>query len=82
MKNMLLLGFAFNHDIINIYLYCVTYQRFEDLCHQSLISGASVFEFEWHDFVAIETMWCYESCFLYVSRGHGNLVVSREGVQE
>ena len=82
MKNMLLSGFAFNHDIINIYLYCVAYQRFEDLCHQSLISGASVFESEWHDLVAIEAVWRYECCFFLVSRGHGDLVISGEGIQE
>ena len=82
MKNMLLSGFAFNYDIINIYLYCVADQRFEDLRHQSLISGASIFEFERHDFVAIKTVWRYEGCFFYVSRGHGDLVVSEEGVQE
>ena len=82
MKNMLLSGFAFNHNIINIYLYCVAYQRFEDLCHQSLISGTSVFESERHDFVAIETMWRYECCLFLVSWGHGNLVISGEGIQE
>ena len=79
---MLLLGFAFNHNVVNIYLYCAADQRFEDLCHQSLIGGASVFESEWHDSVAIETMWSYEGCFFYVSRGHGNLVVAGEGVQK
>ena len=82
MENMLLSGFAFNHDVINIYLYCVAYQRFEDLCHQSLISGACVFESEWHDFIAIETMWLCEGCFFFISRGHGDLVVFGEGVQE
>ena len=77
---MLLSGFAFNHDIINIYLNRVAYQRFEDFSHQSLISGAGVFESEWHDFVAIEVVWCYESCFFFIIRGHGDLVVSGEGV--
>ena len=57
-------------------------QRFEDLRHQSLISGASVFESEWHDFVTIKTMWHYEDCLFFVSRVHEDLVVSREGVQE
>ena len=79
---MPLSGFSFNQDIVNIYLYCAADQRFEDLRHQSLISGASVFESEWHDFVAIEAMWCYEGCFLFVSRGHGDLVISGEGIQE
>ena len=82
MKNMLLSGFAFNHDIIDIYLYCVAYQRFEDICHQSLISGASIFESEQHDFVAIEAVWRYECCLFLVIRGHGNLVISGEGIQE
>ena len=45
-EDMFLSGFSFNHDIINIYLYCAAYQRFEDLCRQSLISGANVFESE------------------------------------
>ena len=79
---MLLPSFAFNHDIINIYLYRVAYQRFEDLCHQPLISGASIFEPEWHDSVAIEAVWCYECCFFLVSRGYGDLVISEEGIQE
>ena len=79
---MLISGFDFDHDIVNIYLYCAADQRFEDLCHQSLISGANIFESKWHDFIAIETMWRYEGCFFFISRGHGDLVVSREGVQE
>ena len=79
---MFLSGFAFNHDIVNIYLHCVVDQRFEDFRHQSLISGASVFEFERHDFVAIKTMWRYEGCLLFIGQGHGGLVVSGEGVQE
>ena len=79
---MLLSGFAFNNDIINIYLYRVAYQRFEDFCHQYLISGACVFEPEWHDSVAIEAVWCYECCFFLVSRGYGDLVISEEGIQE
>ena len=82
MKNMLLSGFAFNHDIVNIYLYCAADQRFEDLRDQSLISGASVFESEWHDFVTIKTVWRYEGCLFFVNRGHEDLVVSGEGVQE
>ena len=82
MEDMLLSSFAFNHDIINIYLYRVTYQRFEDFSHQSLIRGASVFESEWHDFVAIEAVWHYECCLFLVIRGHGNLVISGEGIQE
>ena len=60
---MFLSGFAFNHDIINIYLYCAADQRFEDFRHQSLISGASVFESEWHDFVSIETMCVMKAVF-------------------
>ena len=71
-----------SHNIVNIYLYCAADRRFEDLRHQSLISGASVFESEWHDFVAIEVMRCYEGCFFFVSRRHGDLVVFGEGVQE
>ena len=27
-------------------------------------------------------MWSYEDCLLFVGRGHGDLVVSGEGVQE
>ena len=82
MEDMLLSRFAFNHDIINIYLYRVAYQRFEDFSHQSLIRGASVLESEWHDFVAIEAVWRYECCFFFVIRRHGNLVISGEGIQE
>ena len=81
MEDMLLSNFAFNHNIINIYLYCAADQRFEDLRHQSLISGANVFESERHDFVAIKTVWRYEGCLFFVSRGHGDLVVFGEGVQ-
>ena len=73
-------GSAFNHYIIDVYFHCAADQRFEDFRHQSLISGASVFESEWHDFVAIEVMRCYEGCFFLVSWGHGDLVVSGEGV--
>ena len=47
-----------------------------------VISGASVFEFERHDFVAIKTLWRYEDCFFFVGRGHGDLVVFEESVQE
>ena len=79
---MLLSGFAFNHDIINIYLYRVAYQRFEDLCHQFLISGTNVFESERHDSIAIKVVWRYECCFFLVSRGHGDLMISGEGIQE
>ena len=81
-EDMLLSGFALNHDIINTYFYRVAYQRFEDLRHQSLISGAGVFESERHDSVAIEVVWRYECCFFLVSRGHGDLVISGEGIQE
>ena len=79
---MFLSGFAFNHDIVNVYLHCAADQRFEDLRHQSLRSGANVFESERHDFVAIKTVWGYEGCLLFVGGGHGDLVVSGEGVQE
>ena len=79
---MFLSGFAFNHNIVNIYLHCTVDQRFEDLRHQSLISGASVFEFERHDFVVIKIVWRYEGCLLFVGWGHGDLVVFGEGVQE
>ena len=48
----------------------------------SLINDASVFESERHDFVAIKTMWRYEGYLFFVSRGHEDLVVSGEGVQE
>ena len=77
---MFVSGFAFNHDIINVYLYSVAYERFEDFCHQSLISGVSVLEPEWHDFVAIKAVWRYECCFFLVSRVHGNLMISGEGI--
>ena len=82
MKDMLLSSFAFDYDIVNIYLYRVAYQRFEDFSHQSLVSGASIFESEWHDFIAIKAVWCYECCFFFIIRGHGNLVISGEGIQE
>ena len=82
MKDMLLSSFAFNHDIVNIHLYRVAYQRFEDFSHQSLISGASIFESEWHDFIAIEAVWRYECCFFFVIQGHGDLMISGEGIQE
>ncbi|RVW57064.1 hypothetical protein CK203_070424 [Vitis vinifera] len=61
---MLLSSFAFNHDIVNVYLDRVAYQRFEDFSHQSLIRGASVFESEWHDFVAIEAVCVMNAVFL------------------
>ena len=79
-EGMFLLGFALKHDIVNIYLHYAVDQRFEDIRHQSLISGSNVFEFEWHDFVTIKTMWRYEGCLFFVNRGHGDLVVSGEGV--
>lgn len=79
---MFLSGFAFDHDVINIYLHCAANQRFENLRHQSLISGANVFQSERHDFVTVKTVWHYEGCLFLVSRGHGDLVVSGESVQE
>ena len=82
MEDMLLSSFAFNYDIVNVYFDRAAYQRFEDFSHQSLIRGASVFESEWHDFVAIEAVRRYECWFFFVIRRHGNLVISGEGIQE
>ena len=51
---MIFSSFVFNHYVVNVYFYCATNQGSEDLCHQSLIGGAGIFESEWHDFVTIK----------------------------
>ena len=77
---MLFSGFTFNHYIINVYFHCAANQGFEDLCHQSLIGGTGIFESEWHDFITIKPMWSYKDCLFFVGKGHGDLVVSGEGI--
>ena len=44
-------GFDFYHNIIDIDFYSSTDQGFEDLCHQPLVSGASILEPKQHDLV-------------------------------
>ena len=53
---------------------------FEDFCHQSLIGGAGIFESKWHDFIIIKSIRCYEGFLFFVGKGHGDLVVSGEGI--
>ena len=46
--------FAFDYHIINVHLHDAANQWLENLGHQSLIRGPSVFESKWHDFVTVE----------------------------
>ena len=77
---MIFSSFAFEHYVVNVYFHLVTNQRPEDLFHQSLIGGAGIFESEWHDFVTIKPMRHYKGSFFFVRGGHGDLIVSGEGV--
>lgn len=75
-------GFAFYHNIIDINLYVPVDQGFEYLCHQSLVSDASILEPKWHNLVAIQIVGRHEGCILLVWWDHGDLVVSGECIYE
>ena len=75
-------GFAFYHKIIDIDFYGSTDQRFEDLCHQPLISGSSILELKWHDLLPVQSARCYEGCLLFIWLEHGDLVVFGECIYE
>ena len=77
---MLFPGFSFDHYVINVYLYHVTDQRFEDFSHQPLVSGSSVLEPEWHNLVAIKSMQRYKGSLFFICQSHRNLMVSKESI--
>ena len=63
---VLFLDFAFDHYIVNVYLYHVIDQRYKDFSHQPLVSGSSVFEPKWHDLVTVEPMRRYEGGLFFI----------------
>ena len=75
-------GFDFYHNIIDIDFYSSTDQGFEDLCHQPLVSGASILEPKQHDLVAIQSLWRHEGSLFFIWLEHGNLMVPGECVYE
>ena len=78
--NMIFSSSAFDHYVINVYLHYATNQGLEDLCHQSLIGDVSIFESEQHYLVTIKSIQRYKDSFFFVHEGHGDLMVSGEGV--
>ena len=76
------LGFHFSQQFRQCRLPSLANQELKDLCHQFLISSASILELERHDFVVVQPMWCDESCLFLIWLEHRDLVVSRENVYE
>ena len=74
--------FAFDYHIINVHLHDAANQWLENLGHQSLIRGPSVFESKWHDFVTVEPVRGYEGSFFLIPWCHGNLVIPGESIQK
>lgn len=75
-------SFTFDHHVVNVYFYDVANQWFENLGHQPLIRGPSVFEPKWHDFVTVEPVWGYEGGFFFILGCHRNLVILGESIQK
>ena len=76
------MGFAFYHNIIDIDFHDSTDQRFEDLCHQPLISGINILEPKWHNPVAVQSVWHHEGCLLLVWLEYKDLAVLEKCIYE
>ena len=81
----------FYQHIINIDFHCASEKWAEHPHHQPLIASSeqdsfhcasSIFQSERHHIIIVESMGCDEICLFRIRGVHGDLVVSRESVQE
>lgn len=72
----------FDHHVIHIDFQVLSKLTLENILHQVLIHGSSVFQPEWHDFVTKVCGFGYEPYFLLVPGVHPYMVVARIDIQK
>lgn len=58
---MVLLFFALDDHVVDIYFHISPYLILEHLVHKALVGGSSVLKAKRHDFVTVNVVWTWSS---------------------
>lgn len=82
MLNVFCACFAFDDYVINIHFHYLAYQQLKNFHHQPLVCCSYILEPKKHDVVAVQSLRCDESRFLFIQLEHGDVVVLGKGIKE